>query len=41
MAVKILGYDAIGSQMIENELKLIATMLQSDDLMENHIVHFF
>ncbi|KAK3570257.1 hypothetical protein QTP86_017115 [Hemibagrus guttatus] len=40
VAVKILSYDAIGSQMIKNELKLIATMLQSN-LMESHIVHFF
>ncbi|MCJ8733475.1 hypothetical protein PDJAM_G00223800 [Pangasius djambal] len=40
VAVKIMSYDAIGSQLIKNELKLITTMLQSN-LKTSHIVHFF
>lgn len=40
VAVKILSHEVVGSQLIENELKLISTMLQFN--LENcHIVDFF
>lgn len=40
VAVKILSREAVGSQLIGNELKLISTMLQSN-LKNSHIVDFF
>lgn len=40
VAVKILRHDAMGSQLIKNELKLTAIVLQSN-VKRSHIVHFF